>query len=101
MEDRESKFRSGSQPSLIRRLYNLLRGKIMTYEVILEVRVRSDRLSMLNRMAERLSREPHEFELPLGHTKWDAPAVASMLLSMEIDEIDGMEALDSGGAVVV
>jgi hypothetical protein len=58
----------------------------MPYDVILEVRVRSDRIASLDRMAEKLKAEPHDFPLPAGHKEWNGSAVASMLLAEEIDE---------------
>lgn len=58
----------------------------MPYDVILEVRIRSDRLNALDRMAEKLRTHPHDFPLPPGYSTWTGQAVASMLLTEDIDE---------------
>lgn len=66
----------------------------MTYDVILEVRVRSDYIASLDKMAEKLRSHPHDFQLPAGYRQWTGAAVAAVILAAELDECDDLESLD-------
>lgn len=60
----------------------------MTYDVILEIRIRSDRIAALDKLAEKLKLHPNDFDLPPGYREWTGAAVAAMILADEIDECD-------------
>lgn len=66
------------------------------YHVIIEVRIRNDRLDELQSMANLLtgSGTPH----PEGR-KWNATTVAEILIAMEVDGELAKKGIDTDGAL--